>query len=110
MTTMKTTMAVMVAVAASAAAPSLQAQVKDPCTLLTTGEVQQQFPGATAGRLDRQLEKQGIVRCEWKYPGGRLVLITGADTDPVKEEAESMALTFLDPLRSDAARHVRYEK
>jgi len=72
--------------------------------------VQQAFPGATAGRLDRELEKYGLLRCEWKHSGGRLILITGADTDPVKVEAQSMADTFLDPLRSDAGRHVRYEK
>lgn len=93
-----------------ASPPIVRAQVKDPCTLLTTAEVQHAFPGATAGRLDRDLEKYGLVRCEWKYSGGSLIIITGADTDPVKEEAQSMALTFLDPLRSDAPGHVRYEK
>jgi hypothetical protein len=96
---------------ATAMPPMVRAQVKDPCTLLTTAEVQQAFPGATAGRLDRELEKYGLLRCEWKYPGGRLILIAGADgPDPLMDEAQGMTQTFLDPLRADAGRHVRYEK
>lgn len=86
------------------------AQAHDPCSLLTTAEVQRAFPGTKAGRVDRSQEKSGVVTCTWDYPTGILSLVgdDGAE-ESVKEEARGWTDIFLDPLRPDAGRHVRYE-
>ena len=91
--------------------------ILDPCTLLTAADLQQAFPGAGAGKLDRGQEKQGLLKCVWSYPagskyaGGSLFVFTSDDMTetPREEAADTWALTFLDPLREDAAKHVRYE-
>lgn len=91
--------------------------ILDPCTLLSVAEVQQAFPGAGAGKLDRSQEKTGLLRCVWHYPAGAkytagdLFVFTSDElTETPREEAEdTWAMTFLDPLRNDAAKHVRYE-
>jgi hypothetical protein len=84
---------------------------QDPCSLLTTAEAQRAFPGAKPGRPERNLENVGIFRCAWNYPSGTLIVLTDAgDAEATtREEAEGMTDTFLDPLRNDARRHVRYE-
>jgi hypothetical protein len=92
--------------------PALQAQADGPCALLTTAEVQQAFPGGRPGRLDGEMEKYGMLRCEWVHAGGRLLIIADVDEDTTetpRQEAEGLTMTFVDPLRPDAARHVRYE-
>jgi hypothetical protein len=85
--------------------------IPDPCGVLTTADVQQLFPEAKAGELDRRQEKAGILKCTWQYPAGRLFVYTSDEiTETPREEAENTwVLTFLDPLRNDAAQHVRYE-
>ena len=46
----------------------------------------------------------------WDTPDGLLSIITGEEVNQSpKDEAEGWTLTFLDPLRNDAQRHVRYE-
>ena len=90
----------------------VNAQAGDPCTLLTAAEVQQAFPGSKPGRLDRDLEKYGILRCEWILPMGRMVLVSGSDDDsdnPV-DEAKTMMMGFVDPLNAAAQRNVRIEQ
>lgn len=90
--------------------PVVQAQSQGPCELLTTAEVQRVFPGSKDGRLDRSQEKAGIVSCVWSYPTGILQIVTGDEVpETPKEEAEGWTSIFLDPLRMDAERHVRYE-
>ena len=90
--------------------PGTQAQSQGPCALLTTAEVRRAFPESKDGRLDRSQEKLGIVTCVWSYPTGILSIVTGGEvTETPKEEARSWTDAFLDPLRSDAQRHVRYE-
>lgn len=93
--------------------PVIEAQGEGPCRLLTTAEVQQVFPDSKPGRLDRRQEKNGLVHCSWDNPTGLLTIITNPNNDEAdespKEEAQGMTLTFLDPLRDDAERHVRYE-
>jgi hypothetical protein len=86
-------------------------KIVDPCTLLTMADVQQIFPGSKAGEVDRRQEKNGMVKCTWNHPGGSLMVFTSDQIDGTpKEEAEdTWALTFLDPLRNDARKHVRYE-
>ena len=92
----------------AALAPEVQGE--GPCRLLTTAEVQRAFPGSKAGRVDRSQEKNGVVSCLWDYPTGRFSIITGTDApEPAKAEARGWTLIFLDPLRNDAERHVRYE-
>ena len=91
-------------------AASRLAQTHDPCSLLTTAEVQRVFPGSKAGSVNRTQEKAGIVSCTWDYPTGILSIIGGDGLEEsVKEEARGWIDVFLDPLRQDAARHVRYE-
>ena len=87
------------------------AQTPDPCGLLTIAEMQPACPGTKPGRVDRKLEKDGIVRCEWVHSTGRVVLVAGNDSDddsPV-DEAKTFMAAFVDPLRPDAERHVRIE-
>jgi hypothetical protein len=73
--------------------------------------VQRAFAGAKPSQLDRSLEKHGILRCVWNTPEGAFGIIDGTETpDPVDAEAQTWALSFLDPLKRDAARHVRYER
>ena len=91
--------------------------ILDPCTLLTVADVQMAFPGAGAGKPDRSQEKQGLLKCVWPYPGdsksaaGSLFVFTSDEVTetPREEAADTWALTFLDPLRNDAAKQVRYE-
>jgi hypothetical protein len=93
-----------------AAAPPAGASGEGPCALLTITEVQRAFAGAKPGKLDRSLEDSGILRCAWEYTGGRFGIIDGTEApDPVRAEAETLTLGFVDPLKRDAARHVRYE-
>jgi hypothetical protein len=104
-----TRIATLAGLALLGATPGVNAQ-GDPCALLTIAEVQHAFPGSKAGRLDRSQEKRGIRTCLFDYPTGRLSIIVGDEvTEPPRAEAESWTLTFLDPLRDDAQRHVRYE-
>lgn len=92
------------------AAHVTQATSADPCALLPVTAVRRLYADAQAGVPDLSLARQGIVRCTWKHGVGTLFLITGPDAgDTPADEAESWALTIVDPLRSDAARHVRYE-
>lgn len=100
------------AIAGDVASPSREriAQTHDPCSLLTTAEVQRAFPGSKTGRIDRSQEKLGVVSCAWDYPTGILSIIGGDEADEsVKEEVRGWTIVFLDPLRQDAGRHVRYE-
>jgi hypothetical protein len=93
------------------------AAILDPCTLLTAADLQQAFPGAGAGKLDRSLEKDGLLKCTWSSPGdsrsaaGSLLVFTSDEMTetPREEAADTWAVTFLDPLRTDAAKNVRYE-
>ncbi len=83
-----------------------------PCALLTTAEVERAFPGTKPGRVDRTQEKYGVVSCRWDSPIGLFSIISSPDhaaSESVRDEARGWTLTFLDPLRADAARHVRYE-
>jgi hypothetical protein len=87
-----------------------EAQAEGPCILLTTAEVRRAFPDAKAGELNRTQEKYGVVSCMWDYPGGRFSIIGGDDdSEGAHAEARGWTLMFLDPLRQDAKRHVRYE-
>jgi hypothetical protein len=88
------------------------AQAEGPCALLTTAEVQRSFPGSTPGILNRSQEKYGVLTCLWDSPTGQFSIIAGTKGEPdpsVRDEAETWTLIFLDPLRRDAARHVRYQ-
>ena len=99
--------------AAQAARPATSpagAAAERPCDLLTRAEVQRVFAGANPAQLDRSLADSGILRCAWEYPGGRFGIIDGTEeADPVRAEAETWTLGFVDPLKRDASRHVRYE-
>jgi hypothetical protein len=105
-------LATLVGVTVLAVAPVVEAQSQGPCALATTAEVAQAFPGAKPGRLKPGLEELGLRSCVWEYPGGELSILITTDgvEENVKEEAVAMSDVFLDPLRADAARHVRYER
>lgn len=87
------------------------AQGSGSCALLTSTEVQAAIPGAKPGRADND-QKLGLLRCVWDTPTGTLMLIegTGPPEDLPKDEAESWMDAFLDPLRDNAGRNVRYEQ
>jgi hypothetical protein len=83
-----------------------------PCALLTTAEVERAFPGTKPGRVDRTQEKYGVVSCRWDSPTGLFSIISSPDhaaSESVRDEARGWTMAFLDPLRADAARNVRYE-
>jgi hypothetical protein len=103
--------ALLAGVAVVASPRLVNAQTKDPCAMLTTTEMQQAFPGTKAGRLDRKLEKDGILTCEWVHATGRVVLIAGNDApeDSPVDEAKTLMAAFVDPTRPDAERRVRIE-
>ena len=106
-----TTLVVLVTAALLVSSRLVEAQVGDPCALLTTAEMQQAFPGTKSGQLDRKLEKDGILRCEWVHNAGRVVLVAGDDSadDSPEDEAKTFMSAFVDPLRPDAERRVRVE-
>jgi hypothetical protein len=96
----------------AARAGATAAPGEGPCALLTTAEVARAFPGAKPGRVDRSQEKYGIVSCQWDLATGLFSVIASPDnsaSESVRDEAKGWTLVFLDPLRNDAARHVRYE-
>lgn len=106
----KSRVVVACAVAVLTVAAPAHARDTNPCTFLPLHDVRRVYPDAQAGVPDMSLAKEGIVRCTWKHGTGTLFLITGADAgDTPAEEAESWSLAIVDPLRSDAARLVRYE-
>lgn len=78
--------------------------------MLTPAEVQAAIPGAKPGKPDND-PKLGLLRCAWDTPTGTLMLIegTGPPEDTPRSEAESWMDAFLDPLRDNAGRNVRYE-
>lgn len=94
---------------ASAAPPKLPPG--DPCTVLPLAEVQKVFPGARAGERSRRLEAYGSTDCAWKDGHGSVVLEVQESygVHSAREEAQGMALGFLDPVNPAAARNVRYE-
>jgi len=108
---MKTRQLFLLALAVLASTRISHAQIPDPCALLTPAEMQQAFPGTKPGRIDRKLETNDILRCEWTYDTGRVVLISGADNDddlPV-DDAKTFMMSFVDPRRPDAEHRVRFE-
>jgi hypothetical protein len=99
----------MCANALTAGAQRADAQI-DPCALLAIDEVRQVLPGTKPGRIERGLEKQGILRCSWESPDGRLFLIASREAeDSAKDEARSWVQAFVDPLRLDAEKRVRFD-
>lgn len=105
----KTVIAIFTCAAVVGSHRPARAQSEGPCALLTTAEVQQAFPQTKPGRLDRSLEKHGMLRCVWDYPGGSLLILADKDNGTPKEEAKGMTDAFLDPLRPGSERNVRYE-
>jgi hypothetical protein len=80
-----------------------------PCGVLTIDDVQKVFPGATAGEPDRRNEKYGTFTCVWAHQGGRLMVITGEESQTPAEEARGWVDSFADPLNGGAAGRVRLE-
>jgi hypothetical protein len=82
-----------------------------PCRLLALADVQQVFAGAKPATLNRTMEKYGLLTCIWDHAGGRLSIIEGDDAEEsVMEEARGWTLTFLDPLKPQAEKQVRYDR
>jgi hypothetical protein len=99
----------MCAIAPPAGAQRVDAQV-DPCALLAVDDVRKSLPGSKPGSIERGLEKQGILRCSWETPDGRLFLIASREPeDSLKDEARTWAQAAVDPLRPDAERRVRFD-
>jgi hypothetical protein len=81
-----------------------------PCSLLTDTEVRKAFPDAQTGAPDRRNEKRGIFTCVWSHQGGRVMLITGEESQSPEEEARGWVDTFADPSNGGASQRVRFEK
>lgn len=82
----------------------------DACRLLERSEVNATFSGAKSGEVDKSREQYGISACTWETEHGRVVAqywkSVGASAS---EEASSLALGFVDPLKSGAEKNVRFE-
>lgn len=83
----------------------------DPCSLLTTADVHQVYPKASAGERERTREKYGIVACVWNHPAGKLVtqVTLGATRGSSADEAKGLAIGFVDPLKPGAEKALRTE-
>ncbi len=83
----------------------------DPCTVVSMSDVQKVFPGVKVAERSRRLEQYGITECAWKTANGGIVLGVqeSYSSGTAKEDAEGMALGFIDPLKAQAGRNVRYE-
>jgi hypothetical protein len=86
------------------------------CGLLTLSEVRNVLPEAAKAVHKDNLVDQGIDGCGWyvasgKYPVLELSVwqVSGSDDTPMSN-AETLAMGFADPLRSDAQRAIRIEK
>lgn len=79
------------------------------CALLGLADVRRAFPGAAAGQPDSKLAAQGIDRCTWSGPDGRVLVIAGKAEESPREEAASWMDGVVDPRRADAVRQVRFE-
>jgi hypothetical protein len=81
------------------------------CRLLTTEEVSAALGGSKSGRADNSRREYGISTCEWESGQGRFAAQSWkAQGNSAKEEAEGLMLGNLDPLKSAAQSHVRYEE
>jgi hypothetical protein len=103
------TIAALVGVVVAGWSQAATAQTLNPCALLTAAEARQAVPRSGPATNDRSLEKYGVSRCHW---GEVLVLLLGVGDepeDPPKVEARTLVEGFVDPLRSSAARSVRFE-
>lgn len=83
----------------------------DPCTIVSISDVQKVFPGTKVAERSRRLEQYGITECAWKSADGRIVLGVqeSYSSGTAKNDAEGMAIGFIDPLKAQAGRNVRYE-
>lgn len=96
-----------------AASGRVQDDRSGPCRLLTLAEVQQVFAGANASSLDRRNEKYGTLSCTWKHATGILQVIEGTEPEAVEtvmEEARGWINVFVDPLKPQAEKQVRYDR
>jgi hypothetical protein len=84
--------------------------VTGPCALLAQSEVKAVFAGAAPGQPDASRQNYGIAACEWPTQQGLFIaqLWKSEDTSAF-DEARSLMLGFLDPMKSNADAHVRYE-
>jgi hypothetical protein len=105
------------ALAADDAPPTAAAaaDMSDPCSLLSLGEVRRLLPEANKALRNDKLASQGINGCEW-YGSGKAPLLevsvwqaSGPDETPM-ENASTLAMGFADPLRGDTQAAVRIEK
>ncbi|HEV7576884.1 MAG TPA: hypothetical protein VGO85_12635 [Caldimonas sp.] len=83
----------------------------DPCTIVSSADVQKVFPGVKAERSKR-LEEYGITECGWKGANGDVVLVVQEsfnDGKSAREDALGMAQGFVNPLDPRALKNVRVE-
>lgn len=83
----------------------------DPCTIVSSADVQKVFPGTKAERSKR-LEEYGITECGWKAANGQVLLAVQESYNGGKsahEDALGMAQGFTNPLDQRALKNVRIE-
>lgn len=83
----------------------------DPCAVVPLSDVQKAFPGAKPGMRSTRVEKYGLTECAWKDGGSQDLFIIQEfyGSDSAMEEAQGMAIGFLDSSKPGAARNLRYE-
>jgi hypothetical protein len=92
------------AVSAEAASPT-----DDPCTLITDGDVRQQFPGAASGKRDSRLDQYGIASCTWNSPTNTFIVQLFKAKGSAEDELRSRISGNVDPMKPGAGAKIRYE-
>lgn len=94
-------------VTTDAAAPP----VEGACRLLQTREVAAVFSGTRSGEVDDSRKQYGISACTWNTSRGTFVAqFWTSEGASAQDEAKSLALGVVDPLKGEGARNnVRFE-
>jgi hypothetical protein len=81
-----------------------------PCALLAQSEVKAVFAGAGPGQRDTSRQNYGIDACQWPTQQGPFIAqLWKSEEASALNEARSLMLGFLDPMKSVADANVRYE-
>lgn len=95
---------------ASAGTDTAEPAGEGACRLLRSKEVAAVFAGAKSGQVDDSRKQYGITACTWPTERGKLVVqFWNSENSSAKDEAETLVLGVLDPMKGAARNNVRYE-
>jgi hypothetical protein len=80
------------------------------CRLLRANEIEAVLAGAKQGEPDESRKQYGISACTWATSRGTLILqFWDSEGSSAKDEAKSLVLGVVDPLKGAARNNVRLE-